>query len=313
MKTMEVLKLARLTLVNVETPQPLLGECVLEILIGQRTSMEVKITSVPPFPVTMSMDSKKVAPRPIIRLMASSPVSATSSSSAESALLAEMMKLRVTRRVVDYCVNHVLDAVELAIAVGYSPRPFVSMPVVLTAMIYMDRIKTRIHISGDDYMPESLFIGAIIVASKFINDASPKNWQWAACTKTFEIAELAHIEHEFLAALDFDLNVTTSDYTPYRDLLVADVSSSSGLNSSRRVLSHHPTSFSASSRSSSSSSPDDRDTDIDDSPPTTPEEPSVQLRPFSAKHPDLIESFPLPPGYHPISRQASIHFAVELP
>ncbi|KAF8906674.1 hypothetical protein CPB85DRAFT_868251 [Mucidula mucida] len=123
--------------------------------------------------------------------MAASSVSVPSSSSAASVLLDELMNLRVTRRVIDYCVNRILDAVEFAM--GYSPPPFVrgrtlrrrhrhhqltsfvahtlsraqvSMPVILTAMVYMDRIKTRIHISGHDYMPERLFIGAIIVASR---------------------------------------------------------------------------------------------------------------------------------------------------
>ncbi len=136
--------------------------------------------------------------------MAASSVSVPSSSSAESVLLDELMNTRRVigpfhsygRKqflipAPDYCVNRILDAVEFAM--GYSPPPFVrgrtlrrrhrhhqltsfvahtlsraqvSMPVILTAMVYMDRIKTRIHISGHDYMPERLFIGAIIVASK---------------------------------------------------------------------------------------------------------------------------------------------------
>lgn len=54
-----------------------------------------------------------------------------------------------------------------------------------------------------------VFLGAIILASKYLNDSSLKNVHWALCTGVFGRRDVARIEREFLEVLDFELSVHT--------------------------------------------------------------------------------------------------------
>ena len=52
-----------------------------------------------------------------------------------------------------------------------------------------------------------MFLGALILASKYLNDSSLKNAHWALCTGVFGRRDVARIEREFLEVLDFELGV----------------------------------------------------------------------------------------------------------
>lgn len=49
------------------------------------------------------------------------------------------------------------------------------------------------------------------MASKYLNDCYLFNSQWAILTEIFNLADVALIEREFLAVIDFDLTICTED------------------------------------------------------------------------------------------------------
>ncbi|KAJ7694047.1 hypothetical protein B0H14DRAFT_3175155 [Mycena olivaceomarginata] len=52
-----------------------------------------------------------------------------------------------------------------------------------------------------------VFLGALIVASKYLNDSTLKNVHWALCTEIFGKSDIGLVEREFLEVLDFQLSV----------------------------------------------------------------------------------------------------------
>lgn len=49
------------------------------------------------------------------------------------------------------------------------------------------------------------------MASKYLNDCSLSISAWAICSDIFDLRDIAVIEREFLAVLDFELNITLTD------------------------------------------------------------------------------------------------------
>ena len=64
-----------------------------------------------------------------------------------------------------------------------------------------------------------VFLAALIVAAKYLNDSSPKNKHWARYAALFPLAEVTLMEKQLLYLLDFDLRMTELElirhFTPF--------------------------------------------------------------------------------------------------
>ncbi|KAG6918828.1 hypothetical protein DXG01_011233 [Tephrocybe rancida] len=215
--------------------------------------------------------------------MVVSPASSASSSSSSpihhaslvdpsthSPALLELIDLKITRPVIDYIVDCVVDTVDFAMGRPSSSRgrsaarrpehvkfttfvtniitrAEVTTPTLLAALVYIDRAKPHLHIALEEWALERVFLGAIIVASKYLNDSTLKNVHWALCTGVFGKRDVGRIEREFLDVLDFQLGVAEDDLLSHHDGLsaVALVSHSHRASRSfihphsRRMQAHH--------------------------------------------------------------------------
>jgi PHO85 cyclin-1 len=94
----------------------------------------------------------------------------------------------------------------------------------LTTLIYLDRLRPKlpkttrgvstIHVSHHQFSPKSLgmpctrhrvLLATIVVAAKYLNDASPKNKHWAFYGRLFDVVEVNLMERQLLHLLDYDL------------------------------------------------------------------------------------------------------------
>jgi hypothetical protein len=162
-----------------------------------------------------------------------------------SPALLELVEIKMNPAVIDYVVDCVIDTVDYAmgrpstIASGHSAlrrpshtsfhtfatnvitRAEVSTPTVLVALSYMDRAKPHLHIALEEWALERVFLGALIVASKYLNDSTLKNVHWALCTGVFGKRDVGRIEREFLDVLDFELSITEDALLSHHDGLTA--------------------------------------------------------------------------------------------
>ncbi|KAJ7029163.1 hypothetical protein C8F04DRAFT_931673, partial [Mycena alexandri] len=76
-------------------------------------------------------------------------------------------------------------------------RAEVAAPAVLTALVYIARARPHLSIALEEWALERVFLGAIIVASKYLNDSTLKNVHWALCTGVFGKRDVGRIEREF--------------------------------------------------------------------------------------------------------------------
>ncbi|KAG2150734.1 uncharacterized protein EDB93DRAFT_1141910 [Suillus bovinus] len=253
-----------------------------------------------------------------------------------SPALLELLEIKLSRPVIEYVVDCVVDTVNYAMgrpssssrrgrSVSRRPehtkfttfvsnvltRAEVTLPTLLVSLVYINRAKPHLQIALEEWACERVFLGAVMIASKFSNDSTLKNVHWALCTGVFGKRDVGRIEREFLDVLDFDLSVTEDDILSHHDGLsavalpshdfrrIADSSPSHAHSQYHR--SHHvhcPDLDPSSSHSSSSgSSPQ----------PLTPEAvPNSSFNPAVNSHHDAMELvIPPPPppkkSYHPSS------------
>ncbi|KAF8646943.1 hypothetical protein AX16_007035 [Volvariella volvacea WC 439] len=165
--------------------------------------------------------------------------------SAHSPALLELIRVRISQPIIDYVVECVVETVDYAMnrptssslygkvakrpelrkfvefATNVITRAEVSAPTLLTALVYIDRAKPHLHIALEEWALERVFLGAIIVASKYLNDSTLKNVHWALCTGVFGKRDVGRIEREFLDVLDFELAVTEDDLLSHHDAISA--------------------------------------------------------------------------------------------
>ncbi|KAI0295440.1 hypothetical protein BC826DRAFT_876815, partial [Russula brevipes] len=155
--------------------------------------------------------------------------------STHSPALLELVDQKLTRPIVEYLIDYVVEAVDFALgrpshsgrgrtlsrhAEGSTfavmvnnvlSRAEVEVPVVLATLVYLNRAKPHLHIALEEWANERVFLGALIVASKYLNDSTLKNVHWAVCTGVFGKRDIGRIEREFLDVLDFELSITEAD------------------------------------------------------------------------------------------------------
>ncbi|KAJ6609632.1 hypothetical protein B0H10DRAFT_1813275 [Mycena sp. CBHHK59/15] len=145
-------------------------------------------------------------------------------SGSHSRELMDLINLKLSKHMIGYIVQCVGDAVEYAIQ---QPLPLksrrmtnfealvsrvlhsaeVEIATVLVTVAYVTRAKEHLQITLEHWALERLFLGALVVASKYLNDSTMKNVHWALCTGIFKTPDIGVMEREFLEVLDFELGV----------------------------------------------------------------------------------------------------------
>ncbi|KAH0827115.1 hypothetical protein J3R83DRAFT_4803 [Lanmaoa asiatica] len=162
-----------------------------------------------------------------------------------SSALLELLDIKLTRPVLEYVIDCVIDTVDYAMGRpsssrrgrGFSrrsehatfatfvkdvlTRAEVTIPTILASLVYIDRAKPHLQIALEEWACERVFLGAVMVASKYLNDSTLKNIHWALCTGVFGKRDVGRIEREFLDVLDFELSVTEDDILSHHDPLSA--------------------------------------------------------------------------------------------
>jgi hypothetical protein len=145
----------------------------------------------------------------------------------------QLIDIKLSRPVIEYVVDCVSETVDYAM--GRTPvrgrsrtrspyhakfttfvstvlsRAEVAPPTVLTALVYIARARPHLSIALEEWALERVFLGALIVASKYTNDSTLKNVHWALCTGVFGKRDVGRIEREFLDVLDWELGVSEAD------------------------------------------------------------------------------------------------------
>lgn len=149
----------------------------------------------------------------------------------------ELVGLKVTGKFANYLAEAAIDAVDTVLGNAFTPRGMTSpdsirvstfkrfvwnfihnapvgMPILLVTLVYITRAKKYLHIEAEDRAYERVFLGALIVASKYTNDASFRTVRWALATvipgkqATLGKRDVNKIEREFLGVLDWQLGFT---------------------------------------------------------------------------------------------------------
>jgi hypothetical protein len=181
-----------------------------------------------------------------------SPTSSSSSSpvhkfslvdpSTHSPAVLQLIDVRISRDVVGYAVDIIIDTVDYALGrpstskkhlrrpehikftefvASMLERAEVTMPTLLVTLVYIQRAKFHLHIGLEQWALERVFLGALIVASKYLNDSTLKNVHWSMCTGIFGKRDIGRIEREYLDVLNFELKVTEDDILSHHQGLTA--------------------------------------------------------------------------------------------
>ncbi|KAF7340283.1 Cyclin N-terminal domain-containing protein [Mycena venus] len=158
--------------------------------------------------------------------------------STHSPELMQLVDIDLSRPVVEYVVSCVQETVDYAF--GRSARPrgrsrsprshkftnFVSNVLsraevtpatLLVALVYIARSRRHLSIALEQWALERVFLGALIVASKYTQDSTLRNVHWALVTGVFGKGDIGRIEREFLEVLDWELSVTEADVLAHHE------------------------------------------------------------------------------------------------
>ncbi|KAI9446568.1 hypothetical protein H4582DRAFT_1906658 [Lactarius indigo] len=137
--------------------------------------------------------------------------------------LLELVDQKLSRPIIEYLIDSVVEtgSAFATMVNNVVTRAEVEMPVILATLVYLDRAKPHLHIALEEWANERVFLGALIVASKYLNDSSLKNVHWAVCTGVFGKRDIGRIEREFLDVLDFELSITEDDLMAHHDSVMS--------------------------------------------------------------------------------------------
>jgi hypothetical protein len=159
-----------------------------------------------------------------------------------SSAVLELLGLRVTDKLTNYIAETTINAVDTALgyrstawnrpSLGTRRVPFnrfvwdvirrasVRTPVLLITLVYITRARPHLHIETEDWACERVFLGALMVASKYANDSTLRNIHWALATGVFGKRDVNRIEREFLEVLAWQLGFTEADILAHYGTIV---------------------------------------------------------------------------------------------
>lgn len=170
-------------------------------------------------------------------------------------------------------------------------RAEVTVSDILVTLIYIQRARPYLSVQTEEWALHRVFLGALIVASKYTNDSTLKNIHWAMVTATFGKRDIGRIEREFIEVLDWDLSVTEADLMVVRDALLHLLPAQRTATTTVRSeivgvpLPSSPVTSESDSSESSHWSDDDSDSDSHSTPATSPGPLTPSHAVFSAAQP----------------------------
>ncbi|KAJ7885748.1 hypothetical protein B0H14DRAFT_2434359 [Mycena olivaceomarginata] len=102
-------------------------------------------------------------------------------------------------------------------------RAEIAAPTLLVTLVYIARARSHLSIALEQWALERVFLGALIVASKYTQDSTLRNVHWAMVTGVFGKGDIGRMEREFLEVLDWELGVSEADVMAHHEGLAAAV------------------------------------------------------------------------------------------
>jgi len=168
-------------------------------------------------------------------------------SSLHSPAMLELLELSVDRTLIEHVVRSTVDVVSFAMGDASTSvssrgrksttsdkhesfsifvsnvirRAQVTAPMLLATLVYINRARPHLTIQSQKWACERVFLGALVLAAKYLNDVSLKNVHWAASTGVFGKRDVGRIEREFLDVLDWGLAISEADILDHHDTIMS--------------------------------------------------------------------------------------------
>ncbi|KAH9907146.1 cyclin [Xylariomycetidae sp. FL2044] len=121
----------------------------------------------------------------------------------------------------------------------------VQVPTLMSTLVYLTRLKSRLQpmAKGLRCTTHRIFLAALILAAKYLNDSSPKNKHWATYSHVssdsynfgFSRTEVNLMEKQLLFLLDWELRITEDDLYRELDVFLAPIRDSIEAKHARRM------------------------------------------------------------------------------
>lgn len=121
----------------------------------------------------------------------------------------------------------------------------VQVPTLMSSLVYLTRLKSRLQpmAKGLRCTTHRIFLAALILAAKYLNDSSPKNKHWATYSNLntghydfgFSRTEVNLMEKQLLFLLDWELRITQEDLYQELDPFLAPIREELEIKHARRM------------------------------------------------------------------------------